>query len=67
MDVAASTTAVDAHFIDKNVVENVYGDHLYDTKLWWGRTKAIHLWRYRFCLCFYLEELDGTKIKGKKH
>lgn len=71
MDVAASTTAVGRTLLlyAKNVVEEVYGNRVCMTKNHGEvRTKAQYIYgdTDSVFFCFYLEELDGTKIIGKK-
>jgi len=71
MDVAASTTAVGRTLLlyAKDIVENVYGNRVCMTKKYGEvRTRAQYIYgdTDSVFFCFYLEELDGTKIKGKK-
>ena len=70
-DVAASCTAVGRKLLiyAKKIIEEVYGDKICDTKNWGKvRTKAKYIYgdTDSVFFCFYLEELDGTPIKGKK-
>lgn len=71
MDVAASTTAVGRTLLlyAKNVIEDVYGNRICNTKNHGDvRTRAQYIYgdTDSVFFCFYLEELDGTKITGKK-
>ena len=71
MDVAASTTAVGRTLLlyAKDVIEKVYGNRICDTKNH-GKVKTNAKYIYgdtdSVFFCFYLEELNGNKIKGKK-
>ena len=70
-DVAASCTAVGRKLLiyAKKIIEEVYGDKICETKNWGKvRTKAKYIYgdTDSVFFCFYLEELDGTPIKGKK-
>ena len=71
MDVAAATTAVGRTLLlyAKDVVEKVYGNRVCMTKNHGEvRTRAQYIYgdTDSVFFCFYLEELDGTKIIGKK-
>ena len=70
-DVAASTTAVGRKLLTygKRFIEEVYGDCVCDTKDYGKvRSKAQYIYgdTDSVFFCFYLEELDGTPIKGQK-
>ena len=70
-DVAASTTAVGRKLLTygKRFIEEVYGDCVCDTKNYGKvRSKAQYIYgdTDSVFFCFYLEELDGTPIKGQK-
>ena len=70
-DVAASTTAVGRKLLTygKRFIEEVYGDCVCDTKNYGKvRSKAKYIYgdTDSVFFCFYLEELDGTPIKGQK-
>ena len=53
----------------KRIIEEVYGDRICETKNYGKvRTRAKYIYgdTDSVFFCFYLEELDGTKIKGQK-
>ena len=70
-DVAASCTAIGRKLLTyaKRIVEEVYGDKICETKNHGKvRSKAKYIYgdTDSVFFCFYLEELDGTRIKGSK-
>ena len=70
-DVAASCTAVGRKLLTyaKRIVEEVYGDRVCETKNYGQvRTRAKYIYgdTDSVFFCFYLEELDGTRIRGEK-
>jgi DNA polymerase elongation subunit (family B) len=70
-DVAASTTATGRKLLTyaKRFIEEVYGDCVCDTKDHGQvRSKAKYIYgdTDSVFFCFYLEELDGTPIKGHR-
>ena len=70
-DIAASTTATGRKLLTyaKRLIEEVYGDTICDTKNHGQvRTNASYIYgdTDSVFFCFYLKELDGTPIKGKK-
>ena len=70
MDIAASTTATGRKLLiyGKNIIEGLYGNRVCDTKYGRIRTKSKVVYgdTDSCFMSFNLEELDGTKIKGKK-
>jgi len=70
-DIAASTTATGRKLLTyaKRLIEEVYGDTICETKNHGQvRTNASYIYgdTDSVFFCFYLKELDGTPIKGKK-
>lgn len=70
-DVAASTTATGRKLLTyaKRFIEEVYGDCICETKNYGKvRSKAKYIYgdTDSVFFCFYLEDLDGTPIKGQK-
>jgi len=70
-DVAASTTATGRLMITyaRNIIENVYGDLIYETKLGAVRTKAEYIYGDTDSVFFTFNLEDpktGKKIKGQK-
>lgn len=70
-DVASSTTAVGRKLLTygKRFIEEVYGDCVCETNNYGQvRSKAQYIYgdTDSVFFCFYLEELDGTPIKGQK-
>jgi len=69
-DIAASTTATGRKLLiyGKRIIEEVYGDRICDTK--YGKVQSNAEYIYgdtdSVFFTFNLEELDGTKITGKK-
>ena len=70
MDVAASTTAIGRTLLiyAKEVIENVYGDSIVDTKYGQMKTKAEYIYgdTDSVFFTFNFEDLNGTKIKDKQ-
>ena len=70
MDIAASTTATGRKLLiyAKKIIEGIYGDKICDTK--YGKirckSKVVYGDTDSCFMTFSPEELDGTKIKGKK-
>ena len=70
-DVAASCTAVGRKLLTyaKRIIEEVYGDRVCETKDYGKvRTKAKYIYgdTDSVFFCFYLEDLEGNRILGKK-
>jgi DNA polymerase elongation subunit (family B) len=70
-DIAASTTATGRKLLTyaKRLIEEVYGDSVCETKNYGQvRTNASYIYgdTDSVFFCFYLKEMDGTPIKGKK-
>ena len=70
-DVAASCTAVGRKLLTyaKRIIEEVYGDRVCETKNYGKvRTKAKYIYgdTDSVFFCFYLEDLEGNRILGKK-
>ena len=70
-DIAASTTATGRKLLTyaKRLIEEVYGDAVCETKNYGQvRTNAAYIYgdTDSVFFCFYLKEMDGTAIKGKK-
>ena len=70
MDIAASTTATGRKLLiyGKNIIEGLYGNRVCETKYGKVRSKSKVVYgdTDSCFMSFNLEELDGTKIKGKK-
>lgn len=70
MDVAASTTAIGRTLLiyAKEVIENVYGDSIVDTKYGQMKTKAEYIYgdTDSVFFTFNFEDLNGNKIKDKQ-
>ena len=70
MDIAASTTATGRKLLiyAKKIIEGLYGDRVCDTKYGKVRSKGKVVYgdTDSCFMAFNLEELDGTKVKGKK-
>ena len=70
-DVAASTTATGRKLLlyAKSLIENEYGNNIHETKNY-GQVKTNAKYIYgdtdSVFFCFYLEDIDGIPIKGKK-
>ena len=70
-DVAASTTAIGRKLLTyaQRLIEEVYGDNICQTTNYGEvRTKAQYIYgdTDSVFFCFYLKEMDGTPITGKK-
>ena len=69
-DIAASTTATGRKLLlySQRIIEEVYGDTICETKYGQVKTKATYIYgdTDSVFFAFYLEDLEGNEILGKK-